>query len=104
MVRAWADRRSAMIEETLPFGERTIRVTLPDRARVVPASTGSSRLEPGADQAAAVSNALPQPLGLPRVGQLVRPGAKVLIAFDDPTTPSFGPMRRPALEGILPSR
>jgi hypothetical protein len=90
-----------MIEETLPFGERTVKVTLPDRARVVPASTGSSRLEPVADQAAAVNDALAQPLGLPRVGKLVRPGAKVLIAFDDPTTPSFGPIRRLAIEGIL---
>ena len=90
-----------MIEETLPFGETSIRVALPNRARVVPASSGSGRLKPVADQAAAVNGALAQPLGLPRVGKLVRPGAKVLIAFDDPTAPSFGPIRRLAIEGIL---
>ena len=38
-----------MIEETLPFGDTTIRVSLPDRARVVPASSGSGRLEPASN-------------------------------------------------------
>ena len=46
-------------------------------------------------------DALANPLGLPRVGQMVRPGARVLIAFDDPTAPSFGPVRRLAIEAIL---
>jgi hypothetical protein len=54
-----------------------------------------------ADQEAAVRAALAEPLGLPRVGRLVRPGARVLIAFDDPTAPSFGPIRRLAIEAIL---
>ena len=90
-----------MIEETLPFGDTAIRVALPDRARVVPASGGGERLEAMADQAAVVNSALAEPLGLPRIQKLVRPGARVLIAFDDPTAPSFGPIRRLAIEGIL---
>ncbi len=88
-----------MIEETLPFGESTVKVQLPDRTVVVRAggAGGGARLEPVADQAAAVREAL----GLPRIGQLVRTGSRVLIAFDDPTVPSYGPVRRLAIETIL---
>jgi len=90
-----------MIEESLFFGERSIKVSLPDRTRLVGGDGGGPRLEPVADQEAAVRAALAKPLGLPRVGQLVRPGARVLIAFDDPSAPSFGPIRRLAIEAIL---
>ena len=90
-----------MITHTLPFAERTIDVELPDRARVVKASQGSARIEPLADQAAAVREALAQPLGMPRIGQLVRPGSRVLVAFDDPTVPSYGSIRQLAIEAVL---
>ena len=90
-----------MIEQSLVFGDRNIDVSLPDRTRLVGGERGGPRLEPVADQEAAVRAALAEPLGLPRVGQLVRPGARVLIAFDDPTAPSFGPIRRLAIEAIL---
>jgi hypothetical protein len=90
-----------MIEQSLFFGDTSIQVKLPDRTRLVGADGGGPRLEPVADQEAAVRAALAEPLGLPRVGQLVRPGASVLIAFDDPTAPSFGPVRRLAIEAIL---
>ncbi|KKK92200.1 hypothetical protein LCGC14_2705310, partial [marine sediment metagenome] len=72
--------------------------------RLIGGSDGASRgprLEPVADQEAAVRDALAQPLGLPPIRELVRPGASVLIAFDDPTVPSFGPVRRLAIESIL---
>ena len=93
-----------MTEATLLFGEGTVNVTLPGRTRLVGGSDGASRgprLEPVADQEAAVRDALAQPLGLPPIRELVRPGASVLIAFDDPTVPSFGPVRRLAIESIL---
>ncbi len=92
-----------MIEESLFFGDTTVQVSLPDRTRLVGGGDGggSARLEPVADQEAAVRAALAQPLGLPPVRELVRPGGRVLIAFDDPTTPSYGPVRRLAIETIL---
>ena len=78
----------------LPFGDGTVQVQLPDRAQVVKASQPNTRIAPAADEAGAVRAALEQPLGMPRIGELVRPSSRVLIAFDDPTVPSYGPIRR----------
>lgn len=90
---------------TLPFGDATIDAELPARARIVSrggASAGSGAgLQPVADLDAAVRDALEAPLGLPPIRQLVRPGSRVVIAFDDPTVTSFGPVRRVAIEAIL---
>ena len=90
--------------QTLPFGDATVTVDLPQRTRVIarggaPGSGGG--LAPVADLAAAVRNALDHPLGLPPIREMVRPGARVAIAFDDPTVTSFGPIRGVAIEGVL---
>ncbi len=94
-----------MPQTTLPYGDSSLDVELPGRTIFVGggASTGARRprLAPAADQEAAVRDALANPIGLPRVRELVRPDATVLIAFDDPTAPSFGPVRRLAIEVIL---
>src|SRR3990170_6543591 len=93
-----------MIEARLLFGSDTVDIQLPDRAQLVGGGDGAAagpRLEPAADQEAAVREALARPLGLPRIGETVKPGDSVLIAFDDPTVPSFGPVRRIAIEAIL---
>src|SRR3970040_249715 len=93
-----------MIEARLLFGSDTVDVQLPDRAQVVGGGDGAAsapRLEAAADQEAAVREALSRPLGLPRVGEMVKRGDSVLIAFDDPTVPSFGPVRRLAIEAVL---
>ncbi|MDO8614974.1 MAG: lactate racemase domain-containing protein [Dehalococcoidia bacterium] len=90
-----------MPEVTLPYGDSTVRAELPERAVLVGGGDGGPHLQPVAGQETAVRDALAKPLGLPRIGQLVRPGNRVLIAFDDPTAPSFGPVRRLAIEGVL---
>jgi hypothetical protein len=54
-----------------------------------------------ADLEGAVRAALAAPLGLPRLGALVRPGGTVTIAFDDHTTGSFGPIREVAIRAVL---
>jgi nickel-dependent lactate racemase len=90
-----------MPDVSLPFGESTIQATLPERTRLIGGGNGGVRLRPAANQETAVRDALANPLGMPRVGALVRPGARVLIAFDDPTAPSFGPVRSLAIEAIL---
>jgi nickel-dependent lactate racemase len=48
-----------------------------------------------------VRQALAAPLGLPRLRDLVKPGARVTIAFDDHTTGSFGPIRPVAIRAVL---
>ncbi|MGB6836377.1 MAG: lactate racemase domain-containing protein [Dehalococcoidia bacterium] len=89
-----------MIKRTLPYGDATIEVSLPDRTRF-PSRGLRSGLQPVADQAEAVRSALAKPLGLPRIRQMVPPDARVLIAFDDPTIPSYGPVRRLVIEDVL---
>jgi len=89
-----------MIKRTLPYGDSTVEVALPDRTRFPSRGLGGA-LRPVADQAQAVRGALARPLGLPRIREMVGPDARVLIAFDDPTIPSYGPVRRLAVEGVL---
>jgi hypothetical protein len=48
-----------------------------------------------------VQHAFSNPIGLPRIRDLGKPGGRALIAFDDPTVPSFGPVRRLAIEAAL---
>lgn len=62
---------------------------------------GGPRLAPVEDEAAAIAAALESPLGLPPIRELARPGARVVIAFDDPTVTSYGAVRRLAIEAVL---
>jgi lactate racemase len=91
-----------MVQVTLPYGESTVTAQLPDRTRMVRGGGDRGKLlEPVADPAAAVRDAIENPIGLPRIREVVKPGARVLIAFDDPTVPSFGPVRKLAIEAVL---
>ena len=90
----------AMPTVTLPFGDSAIQAELPERTRFVGGSGGGPRLEPVADQAATVRAALESPLGMPRVRKLVPSDGRVLISFDDPTAPSFGPISSLAIEAV----
>ena len=66
----------------LPYGETTLTATLPSRTRTL-SNVEATTLAPLEDLGAAVRAALAAPRGLPRIGELVRPGAGVTIAFDD---------------------
>ncbi|MBI5290184.1 MAG: DUF2088 domain-containing protein [Chloroflexi bacterium] len=93
-----------MATATLPFAEKTIDVELPERARLVSRAGGAGAgggLQPVADLDAAVRAALDQPLGLRPIRELVRPDSRLVIAFDDPTVTSFGPIRGAAIEAVL---
>src|SRR5215831_6389758 len=84
----------------LPYGETTMPADLPDDT-VMLSTVESAPLPPVDDLDGAVRSALAAPLGLPRIGALVRPGATVTIAFDDHTTGSFGPIRPVAIRAVL---
>ncbi|MGB2695921.1 MAG: lactate racemase domain-containing protein [Dehalococcoidia bacterium] len=90
-----------MTDVSLPYGESTVQVSLPERARVVRSGGGGSRVERAVDQEAAVRAAIASPLGLPRVRELAPAGGSAVIAFDDPTVASYGPVRRLAIEAVL---
>jgi hypothetical protein len=84
----------------LPYGEGTLGAELPDRTRVL-SNTEAAAPPPVADLEAAVAEALAHPLGLPRIGELARPGGTATIAFDDATVASYGPIRGVAIEAVL---
>jgi hypothetical protein len=94
-----------MTTVTLPFGESTVQAELPERARVISRGGGApgagGGLQPIEDLDAAMRDALEHPLGLPPIRDLVRPGSRVVVAFDDPTVTSYGPVRRVAIEAVL---
>jgi hypothetical protein len=84
----------------LPYADGMLTATLPADTRRL-SSEAAEALPPLADLDGAVRRALAAPLGLPRLGDLVKPGARVTIAFDDHTTGSFGPIRPVAIRAVL---
>src|SRR3989475_95445 len=92
--------RMRCVNVELPYGETTVTATLPSRTRTL-SNVEATTLAPLEDLGAAVRAALAAPRGLPRIGDLVRPGAGVTIAFDDATVASYGPIRSVAIEAVL---
>ena len=84
----------------LPYGAGALTATLPSGTRRL-SSEPAGELPPLADLDAAVREALATPLGLPRIRDLVKPDARVTIAFDDHTTGSFGRIRPVAIRAVL---
>lgn len=85
----------------IPFGDGDIQADLPDRTFVLPPGGATRQLDPIADLEGAVNGALDAPLGLDPIEALVKPGARVTIAFDDGTVPCFSPYRGIAIEAVL---
>jgi hypothetical protein len=88
------------VDVELPYADGTLTATLPADTRRL-STEGERALPPLADLDSAVRAALASPRGLPRIRQLVKPGARVTIAFDDHTTGSFGPIRPIAIRAVL---
>jgi hypothetical protein len=84
----------------LPYADGTLTASLPRGTRRL-SSEAEAALLPVEDLDAAVHSALAAPLGRPRIRELVKPDARVTIAFDDHTTGSFGPIRPVAIRAVL---
>ncbi len=83
--------KNTMIVE-IPYGAKGIVANLPDRTAKVP-NVALGSLPPAPDLEGLARDALDHPLGSPAVEGLVKPSSKVVIAFDDPTVASYGPVR-----------
>jgi hypothetical protein len=88
------------VKVELPYADGTLSATLPEGTRRL-SSAAEGALTPLADLDGAVRAALAAPLGLPRLRELAKPGARVTIAFDDHTVGSFGPIRPVAIRAVL---
>jgi lactate racemase len=83
------------------YGDDIMQVELPDRTSIVEAPPS---LPPLDDYAGAVRKSLRDPLGCPALAELVGPGSRVTIAFDDPCLPLPPVFRDPrglAIEAVL---
>ncbi len=86
--------------KNIPFGTRTIEVELPQDTFVVPMED-AKKLEPIENLEQTMRAVLSNPMGMPPISQMVRPGAKVTICFDDLTAPAFGTIRKVAILELL---
>jgi lactate racemase len=84
------------MQKNIVFGEQFISAELPDSTEVLSAGV-SLPLEPVHDLGAAVLDAIRAPLDTDPLAELVGPGSKVTIAFDDPTVPCYAPLWPEAL-------
>ena len=84
----------------LAFGSESIAVELPD-STVSPDTGISVPLPVTDDLGASYQRALDEPLDTPPLRELVKPGNRVTIAFDDPTVGQYGPVWSTALPIIL---
>lgn len=88
------------MEEQIVFGAGTIPVTLPDNVITAPPGL-STTLAATEDIQGVIRKALQKPLGRPPLHELVAPGSRVTIAFDDPTVPCFAPVWEPAIKLVI---
>ncbi len=84
----------------LAYGAQSIDVELPDNT-VSPDTGISVPLPVTNDLATEVLRAMREPLDSPPLRELVKPGAKVTIAFDDPTVGQYGPVWSTAIPLIV---
>ena len=89
-----------MTETQIVCGDRFETVHLPPDAQIV--SPGVSvPLEPAAGLAGVVQAAMDRPLDRPPLRELVAPGRRVTVAFDDATVPCYAPLWSVALPLIV---
>ena len=89
-----------MIDRQIVFGDGFTTARLPDDTRF-PGAGVSVALEPSVDLGATIRTALDSPVDRPPLKDQVRPGAKVTVAFDDPTVPCYAPVWETALPMIV---
>lgn len=80
------------------YGDGWVNASLPERTRIVQANPP---LAPLPDLAAAIREAIANPIAHQPLSNLVGPKAKVTIAFDDPAVPATSPDIRATALGLL---
>lgn len=88
------------MDEQIVYGDRMIPVKLPERTKIAPPGLSTS-LPPVSNLKETIEEALKDPIDLPPLRELAKPGSKVVIAFDDPTVPCFAPVWETAIRLVL---
>ncbi|MEW6047494.1 MAG: lactate racemase domain-containing protein [Bacillota bacterium] len=80
-----------MKKVTIEYGDGLMDIEVPDHAVVVRSGETFTDPEATGDPVALTRQALQNPLGMPRIRELVGPGSKVVIAFPDRVKGGFHP-------------
>ena len=88
-----------MIERRIVFGDDFTTAVVPDDTVFPPSGVGVA-LDPAPDLTGTIASALGSPIDRRPLREQVKPGARVTIAFDDPTVPCYAPMWATALPMI----
>jgi hypothetical protein len=88
------------MQEQIVYGNKMLPIELPEHTHTAPPGL-STTLPPAGDMAETIRRALENPLGRPRLREMVKPGWKITIAFDDPSVPCFAPVWEPAIQMVL---
>ncbi len=89
------------MEVTIPYGESFITAKLPDRTTIIKSSWLPQKLEPVKDIDVEIARALNNPLNSKTIAEIVKPGMKITIAFDDPTVLCFAPLREKTIKVLV---
>ena len=84
----------------MPYGSESMEAEFPERTVQIP-NLAVARLEPVKDLRATVREALSAPSGMPPLQELVKASSRVVIAFDDATVSSYGPVRSIVINEIM---
>ena len=84
----------------IPYGADFMQIELPEGTQRI-SDTQALRLEPVKDLRSTVRSALSAPQGSAPLPELVRSSSRVVIAFDDLTVNSYGPVRGIVIKELL---
>ncbi len=84
----------------IPYGADFMQIELPQGTEKI-SNTQAVRLEPVKDLRSTVRSALSAPLGSAPLPELVHSSSRVVIAFDDLTVNSYGPVREIVIKEAL---
>lgn len=89
------------MEVTIPYGESFITAKLADRTTIIKSSWLPQKLESVKDLDSEIERSLNNPLKSKPLHEIIKPGMKVTIAFDDPTVLCFAPIREKVITRLV---
>lgn len=85
----------------IPYGDSFISANLPERTKIIKSSWMPQKLMPVKDIDEEIERTLNNPVNSKPILEMVKPGMRITIAFDDPTVLCFAPVREKVITKIV---